>query len=87
MRTSNWQYIGYVLTGVGGAFALSGAIALYSLQEELLAKNQYNSYFLPILLTGIFITGIGIGAFFQYIRKRKKEVPPPSSSDLPPPPP
>ncbi|MCJ7793359.1 hypothetical protein MUP42_00340 [Candidatus Bathyarchaeota archaeon] len=87
MRSSDWQYLGYVLVGVGGSFAISGAIALYSLQQELLTKNQYSPYFLPILLIGIFIAALGIVAFFQYIRKKKKEIPPPPSPNLPPPPP
>ena len=87
MRSSDWQYLGYVLAGVGGSFAISGAIALYSLQKELLTKNQYSPYFLPILLIGIFIAALGIVAFSQYIRKKKKEIPPPPSPNLPPPPP
>jgi hypothetical protein len=86
MRSSNWQYLGYVLVGVGGSFALSGAIALYIVQQELLNKNPYSDYFLPILLIGIFITDLGILTFFQYIRKKKKETLPPPSPDLPPPP-
>jgi hypothetical protein len=87
MRSSDWQYLGYVLVGVGGSFAISGAIAPYSIQQELLNKNQYSHYFLPILLIGMFITALGIVAFFQYIRKKRKETPPPPSPDLPPPPP
>jgi hypothetical protein len=86
MRSSDLQYLGYVLVGVGGSFALSGAIALYSLQQELLAKTQYSSYFLPILLIGILIVALGIVAFFLFIRKKKMEIPPPPSPNLPPPP-
>jgi hypothetical protein len=86
MRSSDWQYLGYVLVGVGGSFTLSGAIALYIVQQELLNKNLYSDYFLPILFIGIFIAALGSMAFFQYIRKKKKETLPPPYPDLPPPP-
>ena len=85
MRSSDWQYLGYVLVGVGGSFVLSGAIALYIVQQELLNKNLYRDFFLPILLIGIFIAALGSMAFFQYIRKKKEETLLPPYPDLPPP--
>ena len=86
MRSSDWQYIGYVLVAVGGALILTGAIALYAVQQGLLVKTQYNDYFLPTLLVGLLLTVIGVVAFFKS-KQKQEPVPPPPSPNPPPPPP
>ena len=84
MRSSDWQYIGYVLVAVGGAFIITGAIALLNFQQGQI-KIQYGDYFLPLLLVGLLLTVMGGLAFFK--SKQKQSIPPPPPSPNPPPPP
>ncbi len=86
MRSSEWQYIGYVLVAVGGALILTGAISLYAVQQGLLVKTQYNDYFLPTLLVGLLLTALGVVAFFKS-KQKQEPLPPPPSPNPPPPPP
>jgi uncharacterized membrane protein YbhN (UPF0104 family) len=57
MRHSEWQYIGYILTAVGGALALSGGIALYSMQQR----------FLLLLLTFLHPDHELLSGFFNFL--------------------
>jgi len=84
MRSSDWQYLGYVLVAVGSALALSGSVALHYFQQGLLSGTRYGASFAPILLVGIAIAVLGIVAFVRARLKRKYELPPPPP--LPPPP-
>jgi hypothetical protein len=88
MRTSSWAYIGHVLVAVGGSFTLTGAVALFSIQQGALQNATYSSSFLPILIAGVCFAAIGIGAFALGRKSEKQETPPPPAPDeLPPPPP
>jgi hypothetical protein len=88
LRSSNWAYVGYVLVAVGGSFALTGAVALFSMQQGALRSVHYSSSFLPILIAGICFAVIGISAFALGGKMGKQEFPPPPAPDeLPPPPP
>jgi hypothetical protein len=82
MRSSSWEYVGYVLVTVGCSLALTGTVALFSLQQGNLRNMQYSPYLLPILVAGIVFAVSGAMAFIKAGKKRKQEFPPP-----PPPPP
>jgi len=90
MHSSDWQYLGYVLVGMGGALSISGSIAIFYLQKNPWTSHQYSSYPIPLLLIGVCIIVLGIVAFLRFKQKRKVEtkegekLPPPP---LPPPPP
>jgi hypothetical protein len=88
MRSSDWQYLGYVVAGVGISFAFSGAIALFGLQQGIFGKTQYASSLVWILFFGVLLAVLGVAAFFVYLSRNKIHAPsPPPFPDLPPPPP
>jgi hypothetical protein len=88
--SSDWQYLGYVSIGVGGAFAIAGSIGLLTSQQGSSGTFRYNSYFLPILIVGIVVALFGVLAFVQANRKKESNAPPPPPLYpplFPPPPP
>ena len=91
MNTSSWQYLGYILTAVGSALALSGSVALFYFQQDGLLNTRYSPSFLPILITGILFGVLGALAFFRARQEARNEIPPPPPppppQTLPPPPP
>jgi hypothetical protein len=88
MRTYSSAYIGHVLVAVGMSFALTGAVALFSIQQGTLQNAHYNSSFLPILIAGVCFAAMGIITFALGRKSGKQEIPPPPAPDeLPPPPP
>jgi hypothetical protein len=86
-RSSDWQYLGTVCVGAGGALALTGSITLYNYQQGSVLNTRHIPYFLPILLVGIAVAVLGIAAFIMSVQRRRHEIPPPPLPPPPPPPP
>lgn len=99
MRSSHWQYLGYMLVGVGSALSISGLIAFIYFQQPYLisslARTKYQPFTLPLFIVGICIIVVGIITFRQAREKRRYEIegeeqpmylPPPPPPSLPPPP-
>jgi multisubunit Na+/H+ antiporter MnhG subunit len=99
MRSSHWQYLGYVLVGVGSGLSASGLIAFIYFQQPYLisslARAKYQPFTLPLLIVGICIIAVGILTFRRDREKRRHEtegeiqpiyLPPPPPPPLPPPP-
>ena len=95
MRSSHWQYLGYVLVGVGSGLSASGLVAFIYFQQRYWISSQYRSISLPLLIIGIFVIAIGILSFYRDREKRRHEtegeiqpiyLPPPPPPPLPPPP-
>jgi uncharacterized membrane protein YfcA len=83
MQSSHWEYLAYVLVGVGIALAVCGSVTFIYFREHYARHIEYSSYSIPLLISGTFILALGIVAFFRHRQKKRDEsIPPP-----PPPPP
>jgi len=95
MRSSHWQYLGYVLVGIGSGLSVSGMVAFIYFQQRYWISSPYRSITLPLLIAGICIIALGVLTFRQARKKRKFEIEverpsvylPPPPPPLPPPPP
>ena len=88
MRHSHWEYLGFVLVGIGAALAITGTVTWFYFQQYRDTNPQYHSYPLPLLITGPCLVIAGIAALIRARMKKQKEsfggtvpIPPP-----PPPP-
>lgn len=82
-RSAHWEYLGFVLVGVGVAFCISGSIALFYLQQHPSIHPQYAPYPVPLLIAGSCIIFPGAAALIYSRMKKTRE----SSEDMIPPPP
>jgi ABC-type antimicrobial peptide transport system permease subunit len=96
MRSSHWQYLGFILIGVGSGLAIAGLIAFTYFQQYYWISSPYRAISLPLLIIGICFIGLGIIALWQANKKKHLELiniglspslPPPPLSIPPPPPP
>ncbi|MCJ7424497.1 hypothetical protein MUP01_09565 [Candidatus Bathyarchaeota archaeon] len=93
MRSSHWEYLGYMSVGVGSALTACGSIAFSYFQSHFARSPQYSSYSIPLLIFGIGVMVMGVLAFVRYRKIRREEIekgqylPPPPVPPPPPPPP
>ena len=87
MRSSHWQYLGYVLVGLGSGLFISGLVAFIYFQQHPGISSQYRSITLPLLIIGICIIILGILTFRRARKKRRLEEGEMPQLYLPPPPP
>lgn len=85
MRSSEWQYLGYVSAGFGLGLVVSGVISLFYMYEHGLMRHRYGSYLLPLLSIGLCFLIAGLAASFVARERRLEENK--KSGLLPPPPP
>ena len=86
MRSSHWEYLGFLLVGVSSASIVSGAATYWYLQQHSMVNPQYANYLLPLMIAGICIIPLGAFALFQAGRKKHMETSE-STEPIPPPPP
>jgi uncharacterized membrane protein YidH (DUF202 family) len=91
MRSNHWEYLAFVLFGLGIALTVSASIVYFYYQQRPDTNPQYSSYPIPLLIAGICIIVLGFPALHRYRTKRKFEngllPPPPPPLPSPPPPP
>jgi cytochrome bd-type quinol oxidase subunit 2 len=92
MRPQDWEYLAYVLVGVGATLSICGATILVYVQEHSLRNEQYGSYPVPLLLAGAFFIAMTALAIIKYKKRKSEELrsfppsPPPPQPPPPPPP-
>ena len=92
MRSNHWEYVGFVLLGLGLSLTVSTSIVGVYYEQRPQTNPQYIGYPIPLLASGICITALSILTFHKS-RKRKKieetegALLPPPPPPLPPPPP
>lgn len=93
MRSNHWEYLSLMLIALGLALTISGSIIYVYYQQHPQTNPQYSGYLVPLLMTGVCITTLGIPAFHRSRTKKKAEalevelLPPPPPPVPPPPPP
>ncbi|MGA9387367.1 MAG: hypothetical protein WBV70_00910 [Candidatus Bathyarchaeia archaeon] len=92
MRSNHWEYLAFVLFGLGIALTVSAVIVHFYYQQHPDTNPQYSSYPIPLLIAGICISALGLPALHRSRTKRKMEsellppIPPPPFPPSPPPP-
>jgi len=87
MRSQDWQYLAYVLVGVGVTLSICGTVLLVYIQKHSLRNEQYGSYPVPLMLAGAFFIAMTALAFRTYKKRKREELGYDFPPLLPPPPP
>lgn len=74
MHSSRWQYLGYMLVGVGSSLYASGAILLIYFRLQPWLSFQYQWVALPLLVLGFGIIVLGILTFYIAEKKKRREI-------------
>jgi hypothetical protein len=84
MRSSSWEYSGFVLVGVGSAMLVVGLLTYFSSQILQGRTLRYSSYPVPMVFLGVLMMIAGTIALIRSRRMSREDLPPPP---IPPPPP
>jgi hypothetical protein len=93
LRSPHWEYLAYVLLGVGTALLVSGIATLLYFQRHPEVNPQYGPYPIPLTIAGACTVVLSIFPFARSKKQRIKEIgeneaclPPPPPENPPPPP-
>lgn len=62
VRGSHIQFIGYVLASLGGALAITGALAIFLFEEMLGFSIRYSTYPPAMMAIGVIMLALGLAA-------------------------
>jgi uncharacterized membrane protein YidH (DUF202 family) len=90
MRSSHWEYLAFVLIGVGAALLITGSVTFYYSQDSGRTNVRYGQYSVPLIIIGACLIILGVLAFLRAKAIGRYEIPlppPPPPIPTPPPPP